>query len=95
VLRRSPILVLDEATISLDSESESLIQEALGVLMADRTAIVVAHRLSTVQAMDRLVVLAAGEIREDGSPAPGGRQHLHQPLEAAVRQSGGFLGNPA
>jgi ATP-binding cassette subfamily B protein len=94
VLRGSPILVLDEATSSLDSESESLIQEALGALMADRSAIVIAHRLSTVQAMDRLVVLADGEIREDGS---------HAQLLAASnayaslwqQQSGGFLGVPA
>jgi ABC-type multidrug transport system fused ATPase/permease subunit len=69
VLRGSPILVLDEATSSLDSESESLIQEALGALMADRTVIVIAHRLSTVQAMDRLDLLADGEIREAGGHA--------------------------
>jgi ATP-binding cassette subfamily B protein len=67
ILRDAPILILDEATSSLDSESEALIQEALRSLMADRTAIVIAHRLSTVQAMDRLLVLAGGAIVEDGT----------------------------
>jgi len=94
ILRDAPILILDEATSSLDSESEALIQEALLSLMADRTAIVIAHRLSTVQAMDRLVVLADGEVIEDGT---------HHELLAAggtyaslwLQQSGGFLGIPA
>lgn len=59
-LRRAPILVLDEATSSLDSESEALIQDALWNLMSRRTAIVIAHRLSTVRRMDELVVLEGG-----------------------------------
>jgi ATP-binding cassette subfamily B protein len=91
VLRDAPLLVLDEATSSLDSESEALIQQALLGLMADRTAIVIAHRLSTVRAMDRLVVLDGGRVVEDGTHASllasGG-------LYASLwdRQSGGFLG---
>ena len=67
ILKDAPILILDEATSSLDSESESLIQDALWTLMANRTAIVIAHRLSTVRRMDRLVVLERGHIVEHGS----------------------------
>ena len=61
------ILILDEATSSLDAESESLVQSALEVLMRDRTTIVIAHRLSTVRKADRLVVLAEGRIIEEGT----------------------------
>src|SRR6185295_8163696 len=61
------VLVLDEATSSIDTETESLIQDALRVLMAGRTAIAVAHRLSTVQDVDRILVLHKGELRESGS----------------------------
>ncbi len=90
ILRDAPILVLDEATSALDSESEALIQEALLELMRDRTALVVAHRLSTVQRMDRLIVIDEGEVIEAGS---------HDELIVAGgtyaslwhRQSGGFL----
>jgi ATP-binding cassette subfamily B protein len=91
IVRQAPILVFDEATSSLDSESEGLIQRALLTLMADRTAIVIAHRLSTVRAMDRLVVLADGEVVEDGthdallSTPHGTYATLWQ------KQSGGFL----
>ena len=67
ILKNSPILVLDEATSALDSESESLIQGALQNLMKGRTSIVIAHRLSTVAALDRIVVLKDGEIVEQGS----------------------------
>ena len=69
ILTDAPILVLDEATSALDSESEALVQEALENLMHGRTSIVVAHRLSTVAALDRIVVLADGEIVEDGTHA--------------------------
>ena len=69
MLADCPILVLDEATSALDSESEAAVQEALGRLMEGRTAIVVAHRLSTVASLDRIVVLSQGRIVEDGPHA--------------------------
>jgi ATP-binding cassette subfamily B protein len=69
MLADAPILVLDEATSALDSESEAAVQQALERLMQGRTAIVVAHRLSTVAKLDRIVVLEAGRIVEQGSHA--------------------------
>lgn len=66
-LADAPILILDEATSSLDSESEVLIQQAMGRLMQDRTTLVVAHRLSTVRALDRLLVMDRGRVIEEGS----------------------------
>ncbi|MFF3934773.1 ABC transporter ATP-binding protein [Streptomyces phaeofaciens] len=91
ILRDAPILLLDEATSALDSESELLVQDALWRLMDGRTALVVAHRLSTVAGMDRLVVLDRGNVVEQGT---------HEELLAAhgayaklwQHQSGGFLG---
>lgn len=68
-LKNAPILVLDEATSSLDSETEISLQKALFKLMKGRTVIAIAHRLSTLRAMDRVVVLEGGEIVEEGSPA--------------------------
>jgi ATP-binding cassette, subfamily B, bacterial len=65
-LADAPILILDEATSSLDSESEALIQEAMVRLMKDRTSIVIAHRLSTVRSLDRILVFDRGEIAEQG-----------------------------
>jgi ATP-binding cassette subfamily B protein len=65
-LANAPILILDEATASLDSESEVLIQEAMERLMTGRTVIVVAHRLSTVRALDRILVFERGRIVENG-----------------------------
>lgn len=67
ILKNASILVLDEATSSLDSESEEAIQEALSILIRNKTVIAVAHRLSTLRAMDRIVVLDKGKIAEDGS----------------------------
>ena len=69
ILKNAPILVLDEATSALDSESEAMIQDALGKLMKDRTCIVIAHRLSTVASLDRIVVLNNGKIVETGTHA--------------------------
>ncbi len=66
ILKNAPILILDEATSSLDSHSESLIQDALRTLVKGKTAIVVAHRLSTVREMDRIIVISKGQIVEDG-----------------------------
>ena len=67
LLKNAPILILDEATSALDTESEGLVQEALERLMANRTTLVVAHRLSTVRRADRIVVLVRGEIVESGT----------------------------
>ncbi len=67
LLRDSPVLLLDEATSSLDNESEYLVQEALARLMLGRTTIVIAHRLTTVEAADRILVLDRGRIVEDGT----------------------------
>lgn len=67
ILKNAPILILDEATSSLDAESEALVQQALQNLMEGRTTIVIAHRLSTVRRADRIIVLADGRIRESGT----------------------------
>ncbi|MGH8843170.1 MAG: ATP-binding cassette domain-containing protein, partial [Advenella sp.] len=73
-----PILILDEATASLDSESEVLIQRAMERLMVGRTTLVIAHRLSTVRTLDRLLVLEKGKVIEEG-------RH-----EALIRLEGGL-----
>jgi ATP-binding cassette, subfamily B, bacterial len=67
ILKNPPVLLLDEATSSLDAESERLVQEALGRLMQDRTSIVIAHRLATVQNVDRIVVMDASRIVASGT----------------------------
>lgn len=92
MLRNSPILLLDEATSSLDSESEYLIQDALENVMKGKTVVAVAHRLSTIMHMDRIIVLKDGEIVEEGPHTellqkPNG---VYQGLWSL--QVGGFLG---
>ena len=90
ILKNAPILILDEATSSLDSESELLIQDALAKLMAGKTVLVIAHRLSTIMKMDRIIALDGGDIKEEGT---------HQELLAKSglyaklwsHQAGGFL----
>jgi len=69
LLRDAPLLLLDEATSALDAESERAIQDALAVLMGSRTTIVIAHRLATVRAADRIVVMEQGRIVETGTHA--------------------------
>ena len=66
LLRNPPILILDEATSSLDNESERLVQSALNELMKNRTVFVIAHRLSTIKNSDRIIVLEDGIITETG-----------------------------
>lgn len=92
ILKDAPILLLDEATSSLDSESEASIQDALLTLLEGRTALVIAHRLSTVRRMDELIIMDRGQIVERGSHD----QLLTQGgIYAALwaHQSGGFLGD--
>jgi len=67
ILRDAPLLLLDEATSSLDAESERLVQAALARLMAERTTVVIAHRLATVLSCDRILVMDAGRIVEEGT----------------------------
>ncbi len=90
ILKNAPILVLDEATSALDSESEKLIQQALKRLMKGRTSIVIAHRLSTVASLDRIIVLEDGKIAEQGAH----RELIaHDGLYAMLwkHQSGGMI----
>ena len=90
-LKDAPVLVLDEATSALDSEVEAAIQDTLGQVMDGKTVIAIAHRLSTLSAMDRIVVLDRGRIAEDGTHdsllAQGGLYARYW-----NRQSGGFIG---
>jgi ATP-binding cassette, subfamily B, bacterial len=92
ILKNAPILILDEATSSLDSHSESLIQDALDKLMKKKTTIVIAHRLSTIRKMDRIIAIRHGEVAEQGT---------HEELLARDNslykhlwelQAGGFIG---
>jgi len=92
ILKNAPILILDEATSSLDSRSEALIQDALDVLMKGKTVIVIAHRLSTIRKMDRIVVLEKGIIKESGSHKELiAKDTLYKKLWAL--QAGGFIRN--
>lgn len=91
ILKNAPILVLDEATSSLDSESEALIQDALRSLMEGKTVVVIAHRLSTIMTMDRILVIEGGRIAAEGThdqllDEKGGLYHKLWSIQA-----GGFL----
>jgi ATP-binding cassette subfamily B protein len=91
ILKKAPILILDEATSSLDSNSEALIQDALDRLMDNCTTIAIAHRLSTISKMDRIIVIDGGKIVEEGthtelSHKEGGLYHKLWTLQA-----GGFI----
>ena len=74
-LKNAPLLILDEATSSLDGESEETIREALEDLMRGRTVIAIAHRLSTLRNFDRILVLRKGRLIEDGAPEALMRRH--------------------
>jgi ATP-binding cassette subfamily B protein len=89
------VLVLDEATSALDSRSEQFIQKALWRLMKNRTAIVIAHRLSTVQKMDRIIVMDKGKIVDMGTHEEllDRKNGIYAKLWA--HQSGGYLGGAA
>ncbi len=90
ILKNAPILILDEATSSLDPITEKKIQESLNYLMKGRTTIVIAHRLSTLYAMDRILVFKEGSIIEDGSHQQLLALHEHY-FQLWQMQSGGFL----
>ncbi len=68
-MKNAPIILLDEATASLDVENESKVQGALSRLLAGKTVLVIAHRMRTVEAADRIIVLADGKVVENGSPS--------------------------
>ena len=91
ILKNPPILLLDEATSALDSEGEAAVKRAISTAAEGRTTLVIAHRLSTLSAMDRIIVLDAGRIVEDGTHdgllAQGGLYARYW-----ARQSGGFIG---
>lgn len=91
ILKNAPILVLDEATSSLDSHSESLIQDALDKLMKGKTTIVIAHRLSTIRKMDRIIVLEKGKIIEEGSHDELLRNDSSLYKKLWTLQAGGFI----
>ncbi len=91
LLKDAPILILDEATSALDSEVEAAIQENLNTLMEGKTVIAVAHRLSTIAAMDRLVVMDKGKIVEEGTHASLVEKKGGIYANLWRRQSGGFL----
>jgi ATP-binding cassette, subfamily B, multidrug efflux pump len=91
LLKNAPILILDEATSALDSEVEAAIQENLFALMEGKTVIAVAHRLSTIAAMDRLVVMDKGRIVEEGTHAELLKRKKGIYAALWARQSGGFL----
>ena len=83
ILKDAPILILDEATAALDNESERLVQDALAHLIPDRTTLIIAHRLSTVEHADQVLVLDEGRLAEVGTHAEllqrgGLYSHLHQ-----------------
>jgi ATP-binding cassette subfamily B protein len=91
LLKNAPIIILDEATASLDSETEHVIHNALWRLFRGRTVIAIAYRLSTITRMDRILFVEDGRILEDGTH----RELLHRNgryAESWRRQLGGFLG---
>jgi ATP-binding cassette subfamily B protein len=91
ILKDAPVLILDEATSALDSESETLIQEALETTMRGKTVIAIAHRLSTLRQMDRIIVMDQGRIVEDGTHNELVRIKDGHYAKLWSMQSGGFV----
>jgi ATP-binding cassette subfamily B protein len=91
ILKDAPLLILDEATAALDSESEEAIQKSLEGLMEGKTVIAIAHRLSTIQSMDRLLVMQQGQIVEDGTHEQLLQKEGGLYARLWAKQSGGFL----
>ncbi|HEY4514834.1 MAG TPA: ABC transporter ATP-binding protein [Candidatus Paceibacterota bacterium] len=91
ILKNAPVLILDEATSSLDSHSESLIQDALNTLMQGKTTIVIAHRLSTISKMDRIIVMEGGKITEEGTHAELTSRDASLYKKLWTLQAGGFI----
>ena len=90
-----PVLVLDEATSSVDTETELLIRDALNVLMQGRTTIAIAHRLSTIQGMDRILVFHKGQLRESGThQALLAQRGIYHSLYRLQFQQEGVAGSP-
>jgi ABC-type multidrug transport system fused ATPase/permease subunit len=91
ILKHAPILILDEATSSLDSHSEALIQDALDNLMKNCTTIVIAHRLSTIRKMDRIIAMKNGKIIEEGTHEQLANQESGLYKDLWELQAGGFI----
>ena len=91
LLKNAPIVLLDEATASLDVENETKVQEALSRLLAGKTVLVIAHRMRTVEAADKIVVLADGKVAEEGSPEELMKKDgLYRRMVELQRQSAGW-----
>ena len=88
MIRNNPILILDEPTAALDTESERLVMEALERLMKGRTVITIAHRLSTIRDADNIIVLANGVVAEQGTHDQllAHERHLRRPVPCPVRR---------
>ena len=94
VLKDAPIVLLDEATASLDVENETKVQEALSRLLAGKTVLVIAHRMRTVEAADKIIVLADGQVAEEGTSAELLRKNgLYHRMVELQRQSAGWQVN--
>lgn len=91
LLKDAPIVLLDEATASLDVENETKVQGALSRLLAGKTVLVIAHRMRTVEAADKIVVLADGRVAEEGTPAElMDKNGLYRRMVELQRQSTGW-----